>query len=158
MDKRRLVLILSAFALALQTPAAANEPNVADAPSFESDILPILQSRCHACHGGNESKGGLTLESVQTMLNGAESGSVVVPGQPKQSYLLHRIRRREMPPKGREPVTEAERKLIDRATDRLKFVTSLNRSRRYRLKRPIARRVSHPLESTNLSRHTKCLG
>ena len=114
MDGRWLVLMLVAFALALQTPAAANEPNVANAPSFESDILPILQSRCHACHGGNESKGGLTLESVQTMLNGAESGSVVVPGQPKQSYLLHRIRRREMPPKGREPVTKAERKLIER--------------------------------------------
>lgn len=90
-----------ALALALFCSAAA----AADAPAktktipiakikhsgpvdFEREILPILNNNCLACHNQTKPKGGLILETPQTILKGGDAGPAVVPKKPGQSLLL----------------------------------------------------------------------
>ena len=66
---------------------SANLPTVAaaDIPSFSTDILPVLQRRCTACHGtGNE----LSLVSYEALMKGGKNGPVITPGDAEGSRLL----------------------------------------------------------------------
>ena len=67
---------------------------------FETRIRPLLHSRCVRCHGQNERKGGLRLDSLEGLLHGGESGPAVVTGKPAESLLLEAVRYEssEMPP------------------------------------------------------------
>ena len=64
----------------------------------EADVLPILQARCVACHGKTERRGGLDLRTQAARLAGGESGPALVPGNPDESLLIHKIEADEMPP------------------------------------------------------------
>lgn len=81
---------------------------------FAGKVLPLLKSRCFACHGESpdgELKGGLDLTSRQAMLSGGESGeSSMIPGKAEQSVLYQAIRWEgyEMPPKENDRLKEAE--------------------------------------------------
>ena len=55
---------------------------------FEREILPILNNNCVACHNQSKPKGGLSLETPQTILKGGDAGPAVVPKKPGQSLLL----------------------------------------------------------------------
>ena len=55
---------------------------------FEKEILPILKNNCLACHNQTKSKGGLILETPQTILKGGDTGPAVVPKKPRESLLL----------------------------------------------------------------------
>src|SRR5215204_4013354 len=55
---------------------------------FEREILPIFRTSCLACHNRTTTKGGLILETPQTILKGGEDGPVVVPGKSAESPLL----------------------------------------------------------------------
>jgi hypothetical protein len=81
---------------------------------FESQILPILQKKCLRCHGAQKRNAELNLATGADLLHGSESGAVVVAGQPDESLLYQKIRDREMPPEGNEPLTDAEAELIRR--------------------------------------------
>jgi WD40 repeat protein len=71
---------------------------------FETEILPILQSKCLACHNKSSAKGKLVLETPQDMLKGGNSGPAVVPKKSEASVLLkaaaHQIEDTVMPPPG----------------------------------------------------------
>jgi WD40 repeat protein len=58
------------------------------AASFESDVFPFLSDNCVSCHSKSTRKGGLNLESPETILKGGDSGPSVVPGKPLDSLLL----------------------------------------------------------------------
>jgi hypothetical protein len=76
---------------------------------FETRVRPVLANRCLDCHGSEKSKGGLRLDSRESMLRGAESGPVVVPGKPDESPLITAIRyggEIQMPPKGKLDAAE----------------------------------------------------
>src|SRR5947209_1712474 len=60
-------------------------PDAAAAQFFESDIRPLLIERCSKCHSGDKPKGGLRLDSRESLMAGGENGPVVVPGHPEQS-------------------------------------------------------------------------
>src|SRR5262249_25296393 len=91
--------------------ARAQERSGTDDPAgiefFETAIRPVLADRCFQCHGSSveEPKGGLVLETREGILNGGDSGPVIVPGDPEASLLIKAIRYRDkalrMPPKGR---------------------------------------------------------
>src|SRR5262245_29210228 len=87
----------------------------ADGPVlFETHILPILETRCFKCHGQGKTKGGLDLRRKFTILKGGDSGPALVPGKPKESLLVERIEKGEMPPAKDEALSERQRELIRR--------------------------------------------
>ncbi len=71
---------------------------VAATVATETDVLPILQMRCGLCHGKRKQEGGLDLRTVESRLQGGDSGPALVPGKPDESLLLRRIVAGEMPP------------------------------------------------------------
>lgn len=76
---------------------------------FENSIRPLLQSRCHECHGTERQDGDLRLDSRDALLQGGRTGPAIVLGNPDQSLLLQAVHRTgdlEMPPD--EPLLEAE--------------------------------------------------
>jgi mono/diheme cytochrome c family protein len=83
----------------LGEPAAAPEPvPVPAAPSagarvdFATQVLPILQARCHECHGAAKVRGKLRLDAREQLFDPArEAEWVVRPGDPDGSELLRRV-------------------------------------------------------------------
>ncbi|WP_161604238.1 PSD1 and planctomycete cytochrome C domain-containing protein [Roseiconus nitratireducens] len=69
----------------------------------------ILRDHCLDCHGAQEQNGGLRLDGVEQGL-GDSGKPAIVPGQPKQSELLARVRSSDsdirMPPEGESLTTE----------------------------------------------------
>ena len=72
----------------------------ADLTFFETKVRPLLAENCCSCHGDEKQKGGLRLDSRAAILNGGESGSAVVVGNPEDSLLMQAVRYEslEMPP------------------------------------------------------------
>jgi len=72
----------------------------AEPVDFATDIAPVLQERCFACHGPDEDKGGLRLN----IWSEVEAGAVLKAGHPAESSLFQRVSTSDpderMPPKG----------------------------------------------------------
>lgn len=98
---------------------AATRPAAAKAEIlYATQIKPLLSQRCGACHGDERPKGGLSLSTRETMLEGGKSGAVFVAGKPDESLLIRRLRlpedeRGHMPPANKPQLTEAQIKLIE---------------------------------------------
>jgi WD40 repeat protein len=103
---------LSAIALALFAwPGAATAQQ--STPSYLRDVAPLLQERCAACHNHTTRKGGLNLESYETLRSGGQRGAAFVPGKSAESLLVKMLEgtlKPQMPPG--EPLSAAEIKLI----------------------------------------------
>lgn len=107
-----------AFALvACQVEVHAAEPSPSDPASsdpasvefFEKQVRPILAARCSKCHGAEESKGGLRLDSRASILAGGDTGPAIVPGKTAESLLIDAIRYGDlykMPPDSQLPAEE----------------------------------------------------
>ncbi len=67
-------------------------------PRFETEVVPIFEGNCFACHGGSLQQADLNLESRDSVLKGGKSGPAVVPGKPLESLLLEKISSGSMPP------------------------------------------------------------
>lgn len=70
------------------------------AVSYSSDVLPILQSRCVNCHGGDRTEEGLVMTSYAAIMTGSDNGLVVTPGDAENSLLAELIVSQEMPKRG----------------------------------------------------------
>jgi hypothetical protein len=68
--------------------------------SFSADVLPILESRCVNCHGGDRIEGDFLLRSYDELMAGGESGAVVIPGDVDSSYLAELLIEQKMPKRG----------------------------------------------------------
>ena len=86
-----LILVLMGMS-ALSLPAQDAQP-----PTFESDVLPIFQRHCLQCHSAEVHQGGLSLETLDQVLRGGDSGPVVVANKPPDSLLLTMITSGSMP-------------------------------------------------------------
>jgi len=84
---------------------------MADPPTFERDIVPILTARCLNCHGEGEAEAGLDLRSKAAMLKGGESGPAIRPGGPGYGPLYDQVRGDAMPP-GKMKLTADEKETI----------------------------------------------
>ena len=83
----------------LLVAASAVAPALADDQFafFETQIRPILAEHCYACHNSTkEAAGSLALDHRRGLLQGGDSGAIIVPGKPAQSRLLA-ILRHEVP-------------------------------------------------------------
>ncbi|MBI83606.1 MAG: hypothetical protein CMJ81_10445, partial [Planctomycetaceae bacterium] len=105
-------------------PIAISELDRAEPVDFETEILPILQKNCLACHNANDVEGDLVLETPQAIRQGGSLGPAVVPGSGQESLLLLVSAQREEPPmppadndRGAMPLTPDELGLIKKWID-----------------------------------------
>jgi hypothetical protein len=63
----------------------------ADQVDYLTQIKPLLTEKCYSCHGALTQESDLRLETRTLMLEGGDSGAVIVPGNPAESILLERI-------------------------------------------------------------------
>ncbi|MFM7131224.1 MAG: PSD1 and planctomycete cytochrome C domain-containing protein, partial [bacterium] len=97
---RQTFKIIAVFLVACVTQSAWA---AGDDTFFESRIRPVLVSRCLECHGRNQPKSGLSLQTQKGALKGGELGLAIVPGKIDESLLITAIEHRDdlkMPPKG----------------------------------------------------------
>ena len=82
-------------------PAAATQPPVQGATvSFATDILPIIQSRCISCHGGDRTEEDLDMNTHASLMAGSSNGPVVIPGDAVNSLLVELVATQKMPKRG----------------------------------------------------------
>jgi hypothetical protein len=48
---------------------------------FQDEIMPVLAANCTACHNQQVREGGLSMDSLELMLRGGDSGPAVVGGR-----------------------------------------------------------------------------
>lgn len=110
------LLLLSVFSV----PSPVIGDDVQGAIDFAHDIQPLLNKRCAKCHSGPQRKGGLSINTRQSLLVGGESGRVAVPGKSVESLLIKRVSATDaserMPPEG-EPLTKTQIETLQRWID-----------------------------------------
>jgi cytochrome c553 len=90
---------------------AANKPTPEAVEFFEKRVRPLLVAHCQKCHGAEEQKGGLRLDSRAAILAGGDSGPAVVPGKVNEGLLLDAVAYGDlfqMPPSGKLPDADLE--------------------------------------------------
>jgi len=96
----------------LATGAAAADQQRAELDFFEKKIRPVLVKHCYRCHGQGEEdpKGGLRLDSRESVRTGGDSGPAVVPGDVDESLIVAALRHEglEMPPENKLPESVAQ--------------------------------------------------
>lgn len=85
----------------------AEEPSPTEAPSeasavvsFANDVLPIIESRCVNCHGGDRIEEGLLLRTYDEIMAGSDNGPIILPGDVVNSLLLELVANQKMPKRG----------------------------------------------------------
>ncbi len=103
------LVLLTSFAAAWTTSAA--EPDLSKLPppakqtglTYAKDIRPIFEASCFRCHGEEQHKGGLRLDSLESVHKGGEDGKVITPGKSHESPLVIAVAQideeKAMPPK-----------------------------------------------------------
>ena len=88
----RLTVILVSLCLA-GLGVCAGHAAPAEAIRFNRDIRPILSENCFFCHGQDASKreAKLRLDDRENATRPRDDYTVIVPGQPEESELVHRI-------------------------------------------------------------------
>ena len=96
-SQRKLARIAACLAFVgwATTAARATEP-----PRFESDVLPVFESRCLVCHGQESPQAGLDLRTKEGVSRGGASGPAVVAGASESSLLVAKVVSGAMPPSG----------------------------------------------------------
>jgi cytochrome c553 len=115
------------FVIALLTIAGSVAPVMAQrAPLFKSEILPILEKNCVACHGARQKMAGLDLSSFAGMMAGSSSGPVIAPGKPERSLLWKLIEGGQMPQGGK--LNAADKQAIQAYIAQGRFPTEVQES------------------------------
>ena len=83
------------------------------AVSFNNDVKPILYTNCINCHIGGV-QGGLRMDNYTLLMDGGNSGPVVIPGDAQNSLIVKRIEGRIAPrmPLDRPPLSQQNIDLI----------------------------------------------
>ena len=82
------IICVSAAPALAQVKASTDHVQEVD---FASEVYPILERRCHACHGELQQMGEFRLDSKAAALTGGVSGKDIVPGNADASALYQRI-------------------------------------------------------------------
>jgi hypothetical protein len=104
------ILFTTSFTLAISAFASPDlsklpPPAKKDGVTYAKDIRPIFESSCFGCHGQQRQRGGLRLDSLESVLKGGKDGMVIVPSKSDESKLVLAVARVDeksaMPPRGR---------------------------------------------------------
>ena len=79
--------------------------------SFVKQVAPTLATLCAGCHGARNGRGGFSVNTFETVLQGSDSGRVVLPGNPEASIIWRRVAaldkdKQKMPPGNRRITRE----------------------------------------------------
>ncbi|HJN10222.1 MAG TPA: DUF1553 domain-containing protein [Pirellulaceae bacterium] len=100
------------------TVVAADWASAEDRIDYIKQIKPILSAKCYSCHGAFKREAELRLETRALMLQGGDSGEVIVAGEADASLLIERITAEEderMPPPEEGGTLKAEEIALIRA-------------------------------------------
>ncbi|HWF46764.1 MAG TPA: c-type cytochrome domain-containing protein, partial [Bryobacteraceae bacterium] len=102
-------IIRKAALLALATALLTIEAQAASTPAFSTDVAPILQKNCLACHSSAAKMGGLVMEKFDLLMKGGAHGPVIVPGKSGESRLILMLEGKIQPrmPFGGDPLPAA---------------------------------------------------
>src|SRR5665213_230452 len=103
--------------LALSSPAAMTPEQVGALPppanhrvDFATDVKPLFEASCIRCHGRGRVRGGLRIDSRDTLLKGGDTGPAAVVGKSAESYLIEMVAGANpdevMPKKGKKLTSE----------------------------------------------------
>ena len=84
---------------ATEAPTAASSGQ-GSTVSFANDVLPLLESRCLSCHGGERTSEGLSLKSYADLMTGSNNGPVVSAGDANNSLIVELVATQKMPKRG----------------------------------------------------------
>src|SRR5271157_6027122 len=75
------------------------------APNFTSQVAPILQKNCLACHSSASKMGGLVMENYGALMKGGAHGAAIIPGKADQSRMIQMLSGKVQPrmPFGADP-------------------------------------------------------
>jgi hypothetical protein len=96
-------------------PKIDTTPKKEEIPSFVlKDVMPILRKHCTDCHGAGKVQGKVDLTTIDKMKasSGANMGTVLTPGNLKESSLWGSIDSGEMPKDGKTVLTDKEKATI----------------------------------------------
>jgi mono/diheme cytochrome c family protein len=106
------------------TPLAKTRPNEPDASTeklpllaagdddevkFARDLGEVLIENCLECHGEQNPRGGFSVNTFDSVLQGGNRGAAIVSGRPEESLLVKKLRGKadgERMPMGRPPLPE----------------------------------------------------
>ena len=83
-----------------EAPTEAPVEAPAGEVSFANDVMPIVQSRCINCNGGDRIEEGLVFFTYEDVMAGSDNGPVVIPGDVENSLLVELVASKEMPKRG----------------------------------------------------------
>lgn len=63
--------------------------------SFKEDVAPMLVNVCMGCHSGNNPRGGYNMTTFEKVLEGGDTGSTIVAGDPDSSYIVDLVLRQD---------------------------------------------------------------
>jgi cytochrome c5 len=101
---------------AQETPLQQATPPAGSAPGYADVNRVITKHLCTVCHGGSEPRAGLSLDDYKSMMKGAKSGPVIIPGKPADSEIVRRLKGTSEPrmPSGGPPwLSDEEMSLIE---------------------------------------------
>ena len=83
------------------------KPKGTEKVSFTKDIAPFMANLCGGCHSAQRKSGGLSLVSYFDLMQGGESGEVIIPGDKDKSRLFRLVGGLENPrmPQGQARIT-----------------------------------------------------
>jgi mono/diheme cytochrome c family protein len=58
---------------------------------FSQKVKPILNRKCSKCHGGDDARSGLRVDSREGLLCGGHRGPAILPGKPDDSLLIQSV-------------------------------------------------------------------
>jgi len=79
-------------------------------PTYNSQVAPILQKNCLACHSSASKMGGLVMENYDGLMKGGAHGAVIVAGKADQSRMIQMLDGKVQPrmPFGADPLPAAD--------------------------------------------------
>ncbi|WP_425619400.1 PSD1 and planctomycete cytochrome C domain-containing protein [Anatilimnocola sp. NA78] len=106
-------MLASVLVLLIASVSFAEDADKKDVAFFESKIRPVLVKHCYECHSAEAKQvhGGLKLDTRHAILQGGDSGAVLVAGQPDKSLLIEAIGYAgdiQMPPAGKMSAAEVD--------------------------------------------------
>jgi hypothetical protein len=87
----------ASIATGVPVPTQAAPLEVAKATGKESvlfsrDIAPVLAENCIGCHGDNQPRARLGLDTFRRLLAGSENGAILTPGKGAESLIVRKLK------------------------------------------------------------------